>query len=130
MFVRKGTVIRKNRGSGNRRSTRRSTGSGNGTRKSTVHDDPSSSGSYRLAPNEEMCSAKSPSSSSLRIKQPTAEIASTSAHSINHMQSESPSYQSTTFTDFKYQAKDTVKPSPARSVAETVTVRPDFFLFT
>ena len=116
MFVRKGTVIRKQRGSGRksiRRPARESNSYGAVPRKVTIHDDPPSAGSssYRLPGSPDY-------SSSASFRMPGEEKYSSrdveDCMSLRQMRTED-RYSAAVHVDDKiYQ--DHVKPSPARSI--------------
>ena len=118
MFVRKGTMIRKGRGSG-RKSVRRTGRDANGTaspRKVTIHDDPSSTGSgvYKPPPSPEFYSSNSfrmPDNGSFREEEERL--------NMRHIRVDKKS----TKADDKYSSvvedrlyDNHLKPSPARSI--------------
>lgn len=121
MFVRKGTVIRKGRGSG-RKSIRRPNRDANGTaspRKVTIHDDPSStgSGSYRPPPSPEFFSSNSfrmPADDKVSYKQEDECLNLRQIKADDKYSSALEDKYSSVLEDRIYQ--NHLKPSPARSI--------------
>ena len=123
MFVRKGTVVRKGRGSGRksiRRPARESNANGSVPRKVTVHDDPPSTGSasYRIPASPEFCSTA-------QFRLPPDEKLSRDAEDCLTLRQMRTEDRYTSAVDNKiYQ--DHVRPSPARSVGNTIVVSSSF----
>lgn len=119
MFVRKGTISRKGRGSG-RKSVRRPGRESNGTappRKVTIHDDPSStgSGSYRIPPSPDFCS-----NTSFRVIAEDESSVREGEDGLNLKKLRTEDKYSPAVEDRLYQ--NHLRPSPARSLGNTIVV--------